>query len=186
MVLILVLGGACAACGRSMSDADVRARLVGRYDLSLGSAASVSSSTATAGTLELDASGRFVQSCRLGDGSTKRDEGEWSYHDARIHFSAFSDCSGVWPKTPEPTSAHLPVEIGDEPIILVSPETNTFYKKLGKRAGTSFEMRQDGSCGGSRFSPLEVHPPANRLPHALPRGESVVVVEREVDAPIEP
>ena len=119
-----------AGCSTAETPPQMRASLPGEYTLEFGSSASAGSPRPQMESLTLDSQGGFTQSCVLANGQRVSTVGTWTYDQERIHLSSLRDCTGVWGAAGNAIgSAHLRVEGDADPLIVLSPDMNVFYRK---------------------------------------------------------
>jgi hypothetical protein len=126
----MILGIACANCGRDPGPAEARLQLTRQYRLVLNSR--TVDPQLDSSDLVLRADGTFVQRCRFKDRPREEVAGTWSFSPPRnVFFSRFRDCARVFGDFPPDGGASLIVEFSNPPVIVLSPDiVGVFYEGL--------------------------------------------------------
>jgi hypothetical protein len=127
-----------SGCQKKLSQEEGRKKLVGEYNLIIGTNQKVSRTDFVSSKMVIYDNGTFVQTCVYRDGKSYTSNlNTWEYEEksGKIYLSSFQDCAGALPSYVNNTGCHLIVEYTDQPIILLSPDLNIFYEKKIIKAG---------------------------------------------------
>ena len=107
---------------------DTERSLVGTYQLVIGSGFTAPEKPRQE-TLELQANHVYVQVHTTELGATSMYQGTWRYQDRHVWLSRWHDFTGFVGPYGSEQNVNLIVEFGQRPVILLHPDTNTYYQR---------------------------------------------------------